>query len=357
MFGRIWQWLVQQFRRLFGLSPKPPTVQPAPPKKFKPLSDAEYEHFFMQLLEGVNANWQQVEVDRFFQVLSDRATKQQWLDWLRRFGQRLESATNANHELGRRLVQLGEVGDGSICQAAKQLGDRLLEMDPVAGTGIPKTHDVEGWFDRGKEKMDEDDNLEALAAFDQVLKLDSNHYRAWINRGNTLTNLQRFGEAISSYDRAIEIKADAQLAWSNRGDALYDLERYEEAIASWDRALEIEPNDAETWYNKGLTLAINLGRLEESLTCWQKSLELNGDDPQTWFNHGISLAGLNRWSEAIASWDKATELNPNLREAWMNKGKALQKLGKYAEAIEANNRAIAIGSSNLGAIDHEIAMK
>jgi len=351
MLGRIWQWLVKQFRRLFGLSPKSPIVEPTPRREIKPLSDTEYEHFFMQLLEGVNADWQQAQVAQFFQVLSDRATKQQWLDWLKRFGQRLQSATKADHELGRRLIRLGEVEDSDICQAAKQLGDRLLEMDPVAGTGIPKANDVEGWFERGKEKIDRGEDSEALAAFDEAIELDPNHYRAWINRGNVLTNLQRCEEAIAAYDRAIEINRDAQLAWSNRGDALYDLERYEEAIASWDKALEIDPNDAETWYNKALTLAVNLGRLEASLSCWQKSLELNDADPQTWFNHGIALAGLNRWDEAIASWDKAIELKPDLREAWINKGKALQQLGRYTEAIEANNRAIAIGSSNFGIIN------
>ena len=349
MFGRIWQWLVQQFRRFFGSSRKSPTVEQAPPRKIKRLSDAEYENFFMQLLEGVNENWQAPEVARFFKALSDRVTEQQWLDWLGRFGQRLESATKANHKLGRRLVRLGEVGEGHICRAAKLLGDRLLEMEPVEGTGIPKADDVDGWFERGKEKMDEEDSDEALAAFDRVLELDPNHHRAWINRGNALTNLERFTEAISCYDRAIEINPNAELAWSNRGDTLYDLERYEEAIASWDNALELDPTDAETWYNKGLTLAINLGRLEESLTCWEKSLELNPNDAQTWLNHGIALAELNRWEEAIASWDKATDLKPDLREAWINKGKALQKLGKYAEAIDANNRAIGLGTINLGA--------
>jgi len=348
MLRQIWQWLVKQFRRFFGRSQKSPIVEAPPPREVKPLSDPEYEHFFMQLLEGVNGDWQDAEVTRFFQVLSDRATKQQWLDWLRRFAQRLESATNANHELGRRLRRLGELGKGEIYQAAQQLGDRLLEMDPVAGTGLPKPHDVEGWFAYGKEKMDQEKNSEALAAYDQVIKLDPNHYRAWINRGNILTNLGQLVQAIASYDRAIEIKPDAELAWSNRGDAFYDLERYEEAIASWDKALEIDPNDGETWYNKALALAVNLGRLEESLFCWEKSLALNQTDPLSWCNYGIALAGLNRWEEAIGCWDKATELNPDLREAWINKGKALEKLGRYTEAIEANNRAIAIGSGNFG---------
>lgn len=346
MLRQIWQWLVKQFRRFLGFFQKSPLVEAPPPPEVEPLSDLEYENFFMQLLEGVNGGWQEAEVRRFFQVLSPRATPQQWLDWLGRFAQRLESATNANHELGRRLLRLGELGQGEIYQAAKQLGDRLLEMDPVAGTGRPKPNDVEGWFAYGKEKMSQEQNSEALAAFDQVIKLDPQHYRAWINRGNVLTNLGQLEMAIAAYEQAIKIKPDAQLAWSNLGDAFYDLERYQDAVNSWDKALEIDPNDSETWYNKGLALAINLGQLEESLVCWEKSLALNPEDAQAWCNYGITLAGLNRWQEAINCWDRATEINPNLREAWINKGKALEKLGRYTEAIEANNRAIAISSNN-----------
>ncbi len=416
MLKRIWQWIVTFARRVLGwlnLAPSPSQAPPAPAKLHdrRPLSDAEYEHFFMQLLDGVHQGWTRVQIRRFFETLSDRASSEQWLAWLRRFGDTVVASPTAHNELGQRLIRLSEVWDGELAQVAGEIGTRAIGRDSVPPSPTPSANppesqldpvpdpwddrpvespspepatepameeppppqegteeepmeirdaemaakfsdsdrkEIQQWFQQGVKHLDEKEYEAALAQFDRLLEVAPNDHRALINRGNALAHLDRKPEAIASYDRAIEVKPDSAATWNNRGDILYELGRWQEAIASWDKALEFRPDDIAIWYNKGLTLSKHLNQWEEAIGCWDKALELQPNDVEIWFNRGIGLGVLERWEEAIASWDKALQLKPDLRDAWINKGVALQKLGRYTEAIEANNRAIALGSSYTG---------
>lgn len=80
----------------------------------------------MQLLEGVAHGWQQPRVVKFFEALKERTSEAQWLDWLRRFGERLLATTAPNNELAARMVQLGEIGCGKIGELASGIGMQLL---------------------------------------------------------------------------------------------------------------------------------------------------------------------------------------------------------------------------------------
>ena len=100
---------------------------------------------------------------------------------------------------------------------------------------------------------------EALASYDQALKLQPDYLEAWHNRGNVLLNLGRYEEALASYDQALKIQPDAHEAWHNRGNALLNLGKYEEALASFDQALKIQPDAHEAWHNRGIAAAKSLG--------------------------------------------------------------------------------------------------
>ncbi len=67
---------------------------------------------------------------------------------------------------------------------------------------------------------------EAIAAYDQALKLKPDYHHAWNNRGIALGNLGRYEEAIAAYDQALKLKPDYHHAWNNRGIALRDLKSY-----------------------------------------------------------------------------------------------------------------------------------
>ncbi len=72
------------------------------------------------------------------------------------------------------------------------------------------------------------------------------------NRGNALDKLGRNEEALASYDQALKIIPDYHQVWYNRGVVLGKLGRNEEAITSFDQALKIKPDDYEAWLNRGM---------------------------------------------------------------------------------------------------------
>jgi tetratricopeptide (TPR) repeat protein len=52
-----------------------------------------------------------------------------------------------------------------------------------------------------------------------------------VQQGIALEKLGRYEQAIASFDEAVKIKPDLHSAWYNKGIALGNLEDYEQAIA------------------------------------------------------------------------------------------------------------------------------
>ncbi len=112
------------------------------------------------------------------------------------------------------------------------------------------------WFMQAQLLYETGHYEEAIASYDQALKLKPDDDEAWNNRGNALAKLQRYEEAIASFDQALKHKPDDHYAWDNRGYALRQSERYEEAIANFDQALKYKPDDHYAWYSRGSALTI-----------------------------------------------------------------------------------------------------
>ncbi|USR89786.1 tetratricopeptide repeat protein [Phormidium yuhuli AB48] len=370
MLRRIVQGIINFFRGLFG---KTASQEPAEPSR-SPLSDSECEYYFLQLLDGVHQGWTGVKVERFFQVLGDRASDDHWIAWLHRFDQARQLDGRPQGELGQRLVALSQVSSRHLATVAGEIGRKLCDQAGVSTstpTSAPTpTHDsappsdphssqsqpepglstpteehqaqAQRWMERALEQLNQENNEAALLGFDRVLDLDPQNLRALIYRGDALAELKRFREALLAYEQAVQLDANSAEAWSHLGDLQHEMKRPQAALESWDKALAINPDDIQTWIHRGVALGLQLQRWDDALATWDKALELDRHDSDIWFRRGVALASLERWQEAIDSWDRALELNPYFRDAWINKGVALQKLGRYEEAIEANNRALGL---------------
>lgn len=151
MLRRFVQWLKRFFQRLFGLQPKSSRLQkdvqtaPAPP-----LNDTDLEFLFNELLEGVHQARGQTWAQKWLHNIDHRIPTARWVEWLRRFGDKLLASPAPNNELAARLVQLGDLGVGEVSDVAYEIGMQLLTRnqgepvweyagpDAVSATAFPQ---------------------------------------------------------------------------------------------------------------------------------------------------------------------------------------------------------------------------
>ncbi|WP_082803687.1 MULTISPECIES: hypothetical protein [unclassified Anabaena] len=127
MLKRLVQWLKSLFQGLFGRKSTPVKVgnnvqqQPAPP-----LTDTDLEFLFTELLEGVHQARGQTWAVQWLAKIEHRIPTERWIDWLKRFGERLVASPSPNNELAARLVQLGELDIGEVGNVAYDIGMQVL---------------------------------------------------------------------------------------------------------------------------------------------------------------------------------------------------------------------------------------
>ncbi|WP_445634888.1 hypothetical protein [Nostoc sp. DSM 114161] len=130
MFKRLVQWLKKLFRSLFGGKQTASKArgnvqkQPAPP-----LTDTDLEFLFNELLQGVHQARGEAWARKWLHNIEHRITTERWVEWLRRFGDKLLASPTPNNEMAARLVQLGELGIGEITDVAYNIGMQLLKRN------------------------------------------------------------------------------------------------------------------------------------------------------------------------------------------------------------------------------------
>jgi tetratricopeptide (TPR) repeat protein len=163
------------------------------------------------------------------------------------------------------LLGAGETGQSNdrLFGALTQLEKRILELEHTthpaietpaltAGTATANTngsdpllHDTNAAHDsvllaKGQSLLNLDKPTEALACFEEILKLEPNHGEALVKKGIALETLQKPEEALACYDQAIAANADLTIAYLQKGGLFNRLERYEEALQCYELALHAQ---------------------------------------------------------------------------------------------------------------------
>ncbi len=186
---------------------------------------------------------------------------------------------------------------------------------------------------------------EALAAYDQAIRLDPNYAYAYYDKGLSLYNLKRYEEALIAFDRAIRLDPNYADAYTGRGAALYELKRCEEALTILDQAIRLDPNSSYSYTGRGDTL-YSLKRYEEALTAYDQAIRLDPNFVDAYIGRDGALGQLKRYEEALAAYDQAIRLDPNSADAHNNRGLALRNLKRDKEATQAFEKARQLGYGN-----------
>jgi tetratricopeptide (TPR) repeat protein len=319
-----------------------------------PLDDLDYEFLFTQLLEGIFHGWHQGRVAKFFQLLGDRGRAELWVEWLKRYDEKITTANNFNQQMAVQMLRLGDlIRDtpkiSKIGIAAREIAEKWLNLNagssvweyegpdaPAPNNSIEteQTITIEQLF----VMLQQDSNLVGQMA--QQLGLNTEDPQAIVD---FLLAQSPQSTATETATTTTETEAEPENAedWFTLGLKQAELGNMQGAIACWDKALELDPNISSAWHNRGSALGY-LGRFYEAIASFDQAIAINPEDFQAWNDRGLALFNQQNWDEALASWDKVIEIEPKCFQAWYNRGCLLESTGRKAEAIESLQKVVEI---------------
>jgi predicted O-linked N-acetylglucosamine transferase (SPINDLY family) len=229
----------------------------------------------------------------------------------------------------RRAFELHQQGR---LDEAVALYEQILRMQPQHG---------DTWHLMGIALSALGRNEAAVASFTRAISLQASPVDAHFDRGNALYNMRRLEEAVADYDETIALRADHASAYNNRGLALMSLQRFQASLSSFERALAIQPDDAEAHCNRG-SLLLELGQWEAALAAFDHALILQADTAEAHANRGVALRRLGRLEAALVSYDRAIAIRPEYAEAYSNRGVVLKELKAWEAARASFERAVSL---------------
>jgi len=142
-------------------------------------------------------------------------------------------------------------------------------------------------LDKGKQLYRDDQDTDAVVAFEQAVKMDPDLAEAHFRLGLGYEALQKREQAESQYKKAVE---------------------------AYKKYLDANPDDAEAHYNLGQTYA-NLEQFSEAIREYRQATKLKADDPDMYFDLGIAHTKLAQYEPAAAAFSKALEIDPEYYRA------------------------------------------
>jgi tetratricopeptide (TPR) repeat protein len=171
------------------------------------------------------------------------------------------------------------------------------------------------------------------------------HHLPVNNLGNAFFASHRLDEAMASYEEALRLKPDYAFAHNNAGNVLLLKGRTGEAIAHYEQALQVSSR-FDRAHNNLASALLQQGRIDKAIFHLEQALQINPENAFVHFNLGNALIRQNRADEAIAHYRRALHLEPGSADTHSNLGMALVKSGHLQEAIAHFKQAIQIDPAN-----------
>ncbi|MDQ3667580.1 MAG: tetratricopeptide repeat protein [Acidobacteriota bacterium] len=142
------------------------------------------------------------------------------------------------------------------------------------------------YMEKGREFYRDDEDAQALEAFQQALRLDPELAEAHFRLGLTYDAFGQAPEAEAAYKKAVEAykkylgingNNDDAEAHYNLGQTYAGLHLYTEAVREYRQATLLKPDDAAIHYDLGLAL-MRLAQYDEASRAFAKSLELDPEN-------------------------------------------------------------------------------
>ncbi|MDZ7991789.1 MAG: tetratricopeptide repeat protein [Nostoc sp. EfeVER01] len=252
--------------------------------------------------------------------------------------------TNQNQTYYFTLFTLGMVryAAGEWKEAIPRFKNALHQ---VSETNVSTLNKEAVYFYRGVCYYNNSNFNEAIADYNQAIKLKPDFVEAYNNRGNTYAKQGNYTQAFTDYNKAINLNPNLAEAYNGRGIVYRNQGKYTQALVDFNKAIELKPNNAEAYTGRG-NVYVAQGDFAQAIINYNKAIKLNSNLIEAYYNRGVAYVGQGNYTKAFADYDKAIELNENSIEAYNNRGMAHFEQGNFDKALVDFNKAIELDQNS-----------
>ncbi len=197
---------------------------------------------------------------------------------------------------------------------------------------------------------------EALAEFNEALRLDPGYVEVLNNLAATYHRMGLMDEAIEKLKLVIRLREGYLEAHCNLGNIYFSLGRYDEALAEFKAALSIDPGSALVHNNLG-NLYIEQDRLPEAIMEFQESVKLDPDYLPARSSLGTLHAQQGRHEEAFREFNEVLRRDPERPDVYCGMGRAYYEMGSYDKSAEAWMHAVYLAPELLESVPEKLLLK
>ena len=196
--------------------------------------------------------------------------------------------------LGLAYLNKGDIAKAEDC----------LKKSDVAGLDTVDTRYLHGVL-----LFKQNQNAEALAAFDRALELDNGFAPAIYYRGQTLDRLGQPEKAIAAYQKTLEIEPSNSAASFDLGVAYYNKGDYKNAETAYLQTIQYDKDNGQAHANLASTYR-QLDRFADANDEFKIAANTI-KNPDLYSEWGYSLGKVADWEKAVARLNTARELSPS----------------------------------------------
>lgn len=190
----------------------------------------------------------------------------------------------------------------------------------------------------------------AIECLQRAAVRDPERFEIWFVLGVCLLGERRGEEACACFERVLRLRAEYVPAMFGHAVALQLMREYRRALAIYGRLLEARPDSVQLLSN---ALAARIAVKDDAAACELARRILVVDREHSGALAALASAAIERgdFTEASRWCSSLAEAVPGAPGNWLNFAVCLERSERHAEAIAAYDRALALASDDLTALE------
>lgn len=150
----------------------------------------------------------------------------------------------------------------------------------------------------------------AQKLFEEILKIDPNHFNSICHLGLIFSNTKKFELASKMFLSALKINPENASIYNNLGNIYFELGDIQKSLNFFSNAIKVDPNFIDAHFNSSLVLK-SIGKLNEAIDHLNIIIKINPDDIRAYINIALILQNKGQIKKSIEYFIKAINIDPN----------------------------------------------